>query len=226
MQLNAYIFRFQFFIMSSTKLTQSNIVRRGFLIALIGISVFFISSMVLIPNLAPVTAQSNPSSDIRDSILNNASHWNQTLGDPFYLENTKSTNMRVLNVESIPTVEVSYVGNSTINGSPTQTIGTIIDKMDADGAVHSKGQAIILTVNGQVITYKSESKGYYNPDGSFSDNGIMTFSIPFQGDNANNTIYSDISHGDNVSKFNDVFGIYKKTVDPMGNGFTQVWKWG
>jgi len=141
--------------------------------------------------------------------------------------------MRVLNVDNLPSVEVSYNGNSTINGSPSQTIGTIVDEMGAEGAVHSNGQAIILTATGQVITYKSQSVGYYNPDGSFSDSGIILFSLPFYSStntlnsNNNNLTNSQSSMGTNdYSEFNNVLGIYKKTVDPLGNGLTKVWKWG
>ncbi len=52
--------------------------------------------------------------------------------------------------------------------------------MNTDGTVSSKGQAIILTASGQVITYRSESIGTYNPDGSFSDSGVMVFHLPFK----------------------------------------------
>ncbi|VFJ12931.1 hypothetical protein [Candidatus Nitrosocosmicus franklandus] len=172
------------------------------------------------------TTVSTPMS-IQGNESNNISSITENIGQPFYVENTKSTNMRVLNVENVPTVEVTYIGNSTINGSPTQTIGTIIDKMGSDGAVHSKGQAIILTATGQVITYKSESIGYYNPDGSFSDSGIMEFGLPFGGSNGSNSTLQDAGSADkSYSEFKNVLGIYKKTVDPLGNGITKVWKWG
>ena len=85
------------------------------------------------------------------------------LGSPFYTENTKSTNTKVTSIDPIPTVEVTYTGNSTIGEAPTQTIGTIVDKMNTDGTVSSKGQAIILTASGQVITYRSESVGNIRP---------------------------------------------------------------
>ena len=109
------------------------------------------------------------------------------LGSPFYTENTKSTNIKVISIDPIPTVEVTYTGNSTIGEAPTQTIGTIVDKMNTDGTVSSKGQAIILTASGQVITYRSESIGTYNPDGSFSDSGVMVFHLPFKMISANST---------------------------------------
>ena len=99
--------------------------------------------------------------DFNTTNIDNINHINSgNLDDSFYTENTKSTNTKVLSIDSIPTVEVTYTGNSTIDGAPSQTIGTIVDKMNNDGTVSSKGQAIILTALGQVITYRSESIGY------------------------------------------------------------------
>lgn len=147
------------------------------------------------------------------------------IGDPFYTENTQSTNIKVSSIDPIPTVEVTYTGNSTINGAPTQTIGTIVDKMNTDGTVSSKGQAIILTASGQVITYRSESIGTYNPDGSFSDSGVMVFHLPFKTNSTGSTGVSSNSTDALYSQFDNLFGIYKKTVDPEGNGLTKVWKW-
>ena len=146
-------------------------------------------------------------------------------GNPFYSENTKSTNIKVLNIDPVPTVEVTYTGNSTIGGAPTETIGTIVDKMNTDGSVSSKGQAIILTALGQVLTYRSESIGNYNPDGSFSDSGIMVFHMPFQMNSGNSTGGSSNSTDTLYTQFDNLFGIYKKTVDAEGNGLTKVWKW-
>jgi hypothetical protein len=151
--------------------------------------------------------------------------FSEGLGSPFYSENTKSTNIKVSSIDPIPTVEVTYTGNSTIDGAPTQTIGTIVDKMNNDGTVSSKGQAIILTASGQVITYRSESIGNYNPDGSFSDSGIMVFQLPFKTNSATSTSLSSNSTDSLNAQFDNLFGIYKKTVDPEGNGLTKVWKW-
>jgi hypothetical protein len=202
-------------------------------------SLAVILNFAVLPSTIAVLAQndnllsdsaSTGSTTILNSVISNESDIVETLGQPFYVENTKSTSMRVLNVDNLPSVEVSYNGNSTINDSPTQTIGTIVDKMGAEGSVHSNGQAIILTATGQVITYKSQSIGYYNPDGSFSDSGIILFSLPFFGStntNSNNLTSSPSDSGKNgYSEFNNVLGIYKKTVDPLGNGLTKVWKWG
>ncbi len=147
------------------------------------------------------------------------------IGEPFYTENTKSTNIKVLSIDPIPSVEVTYTGNSTMDGAPTQTIGTIVDKMNADGTVSSKGQAIILTASGQVITYRSESIGTYNPDGSFSNSGVMVFHLSLKTNSTSSTGVSSNSTGTNYTQFDNLFGIYKKTVDAEGNGLTKVWKW-
>jgi hypothetical protein len=147
------------------------------------------------------------------------------IGNPFYTENTKSTNTKVSSIDPIPTVEVTYTGNGTINGASSQTIGTIMDKMNNDGSVSSKGQAIILTPSGQVLTYRSESIGTYNPDGSFSDSGIMVFHTPFKMNPTNSTDTTSNTTATLQTQFDNLFGIYKKTVDPDGNGLTKVWKW-
>ena len=212
------------------------------LCALIAASFAMILDIGVGQNTHVVLAQSNNLSSSQtpantkysDYVTKNGSDLEQVLGQPFYVENTKSTYMRVLDVDALPSVEVSYNGNSTINEDPTQTIGTVVDTMGSDGAVHSEGQAIILTATGQVITYKSESVGYYNPDGSFTDSGIILFKLPFldsinsnKNNNSDNLTDSQSNSGDEVdySEFNNVVGIYKKTVDPFGNGLTKVWKW-
>ncbi|HYG00581.1 MAG TPA: hypothetical protein VD815_10850 [Candidatus Saccharimonadales bacterium] len=186
-----------------------------------------VTKMVFAQGKTTSSLSTSPSTTIQSLELSYSSNPLEISDQPFYVESTKSSNMRVLNVDNIPTVEVSYTGNSTINGAPTQTIGTIIDKMGAGGSVHSEGQAIILTATGQVITYKSESIGYYNPDGSFSDSGIILFSIPFHGSTNNVTaLQSEKDDNNSYLEFNNVLGIYKKTVDPSGKGLTKVWKWG
>lgn len=151
----------------------------------------------------------------------------EKLGNLFYTENTKSSGMRVIDVNINPAVEISYIGNSTIGNSSTQTIGTVESTMDYDGVIHSNGKAIITSQNGQVITYTSISKGQYNTDGSFSDSGMMIFNLPFQSTSTNtmNTSLDSNSTGQNdLSEFDDKVGVYKKTVDRFGNGITEVWE--
>jgi hypothetical protein len=189
---------------------------------------FSLASFMILESVSTMSAtfgqsgslQSN-SSNSKLSTINNEN----VIGDPFYIENTKSTNIKVLSIDPIPSVEVTYTGNSTMGGAPTQTIGTTVDKMNTDGTVASKGQAIILTASGQVITYRSESFGSYNPDGSFSNSGVMVFHLPFKTNSTGSTEMSSNSTDTIYTQFDNLFGIYKKTVDPEGNGLTKVWKW-
>ena len=48
-----------------------------------------------------------------DSSNSNNSDLSDELGSTFYTENTKSTNIKVLSIDPIPTVEVTYTGNRT-----------------------------------------------------------------------------------------------------------------
>ncbi|MDR4492243.1 MAG: hypothetical protein R2685_15305 [Candidatus Nitrosocosmicus sp.] len=174
-----------------------------------------------------VYAQNDMESD--NEILSDSNFTDSNLvgeDDPFYTENTKSNNLRVLSIDPIPSVEVTYEGNSSIDGSPNHILGTIIDTMGKDGLVHSEGKAIILTPMGEIIAYRTESIGHYNPDGSFSDSGIIFFTIPFSELNNTNKTSQHITGDGSYSVFNNLMGIYKKTVDPSGNGLMKVWKWG
>ena len=194
----------------------------------LAITSFSLTSFMIIESVSTVSTTFGQTS----SLQANNSNPNQLtmdsddiLGTPFYTEKTKSTNIKVVSIDPIPTVEVTYNGNSTIGGAPTQTIGTIVDKMNTDGTISSKGQAIILTASGQVIAYRSESIGTYNPDGSFSNSGVMVFHLPFKMTSPNFTDFSSNSTDSPYTQFDNLFGIYKKTVDPDGNGLTKVWKW-
>jgi hypothetical protein len=151
---------------------------------------------------------------------NNVTINSYSLGKPVYLENTKSTSTRVLDITLAPTVEVSYMGNGTLGNFITQIIGTTVNKMSSDGAVNTKGQAILTANNGQVITYTTQSRGYYNFDGSFTDSGVMIFNMPFlSSSNSPNDTHVELSNFDNM------VGIYQKTVDKYGYGLTKVWNW-
>ena len=176
-------------IESETKCTMLSDSLRRIALFLV-ISSISLASFMIIESVSAVSSTFGQTGPLKtNSSSSNLSTMNDydILGSPFYTENTKSTNMKVSSIDPIPTVEVTYTGNSTIGEAPTQTIGTIVDKMNTDGTVSSKGQAIILTASGQVITYRSESIGNYNPDGSFSDSGVMVFHVPFKMNSANST---------------------------------------
>lgn len=160
-----------------------------------------------------------------EKINKNLTYPSSMLTSPFYIENTKSTNLRVLSIDPQPTIEVTYEGNSTINDEPTQTFGTIIDTMNEDGMIYSDGKAMILTSTGKIITYKTQSIGQYNPDGSFSDSGVIFFNLPIHYPENNKTDILSNDFAKSYLGFNNLLGIYKKTVDPLGNGLTTVWKW-
>ena len=114
----------------------------------------------------------------------------------------------MLDVTLTPTVEVSYMGNGTLGNFETQIIGTTVNKMSSDNAFNTKGKAILIANNGQIITYTAQSRGYYNFDCSFKDIWIMIFNMSFlsSANSSNNTPVE-------LSNFDNAVGIYQKTVD-------------
>src|SRR5690348_11902538 len=104
--------------MNLTKILHSKTSKGSFAVSLLGITLILFTLVVVTSNsLSMVNAESNSSESASSSNLyllnDDVTQSNMTLGTPIYVESTKSTNTRVLSVDPIPTVEVSYVGNST-----------------------------------------------------------------------------------------------------------------
>ncbi|KAA2282091.1 hypothetical protein [Candidatus Nitrosocosmicus sp. SS] len=127
--------------------------------------------------------------------------------------------------KSLSIVEVTYTGNSTIEGPSTQTFGTIIGTLDENVVLHFKVKVIILFASGNILTHESESILHHDPDGSFSDSSVIIFESPFESTNSHSILKGTSSVSNSfIHKFNDVFGSYKTTVDPSGNSIPQVQK--
>ncbi len=89
----------------------------------------FMISFILLAFSTPTFSFVHGQTDLllSNNSSSNNSDLSKELGPAFYTESTKSTNIKVVSIDAIPTVEVTYNGNSTIGGAPTQTIGTIVD---------------------------------------------------------------------------------------------------
>jgi hypothetical protein len=90
------------------------------------------------------------------------------LGDPFYVEQTKSTGIRIVDVTHGPKIEVSFAGNGTINGTINiMDIGTIwtIPINASENILYSEGQGVLTTQQGEMVTYTQQATGEITPEG-------------------------------------------------------------
>jgi hypothetical protein len=140
---------------------------------------------------------------------------NTTLGDPFYVEQTKSTGIRVIDIIHGPKVEVSFAGNGTMNSTINVTnIGTIwtIPTNSSGNSLYSEGQGILTTQKGEMATYTQQAVGQITPEGKVVFHGSMFFK----------TLSSTTGE---LAFLNNEMGIYDYESDIAGNAVRQVWEW-
>lgn len=151
-------------------------------------------------NVATNTSVQNTTSDIT------------SLGDPFYTERTKATSIRVIDVSNEPKVEVSFSGNGTIRDSINVTdIGTTWNIQTSGGMIHSEGQGILTTQQGETATYTQQAIGQFTPEGRVVFHGSMFFKT--------------LSPTGQLAFLDNQMGIYNYESDIAGNAIKQVWEW-
>ena len=136
-------------------------------------------------------------------------------GEPFYVEQTKSTGIRVVDVTHGPKVEVSFAGNGTINGTTNVTdIGTrwTIPTNTSGNTLYGEGQGVLTTQQGEMVTYTQQAIGQITPEGRVVFQGSMSFKA--------------LSPTGQLASLNNQMGIYKYESDLSGNAQRQVWEWG
>jgi hypothetical protein len=138
-----------------------------------------------------------------------------TLGEPFYVEQTKSTGIRVLDVTHGPKIEVSFAGNGTINGTMNVmdigTIWTFPTNNTSQNTLYSEGQGVLTTQQGEIVTYTQQATGQITPEGRVVFQGSMFFKA--------------LSPTGQLASLNNQMGIYNYESDLAGNAERQVWKW-
>jgi hypothetical protein len=146
--------------------------------------------------------------------FNTAYSQTPTLGQPFYVEQTKSTGIRVLDVTHGPKIEVSFAGNGTINGTMNvMNIGTIwtIPTNGSENILYSEGQGVPTSQQGEMVTYTQQATGEITPEGRVIFQGAMFFKA--------------LSPTGQLGSLNNQMGIYNYESDLAGNAVRQVWVW-
>lgn len=135
-------------------------------------------------------------------------------GEPFYVEQTKSTSIRILDVSHGPKVEVSFAGNGTINGTMNVTdVGTLwtIPSNASGNTLYSEGQGVLTTQQGEMVTYTQQATGQITPEGRVVFQGSMFFKA--------------LSPTGQLASLNNQMGVYNYESDLAGNAQRQVWEW-
>jgi hypothetical protein len=162
--------------------------------------------------IAPIPIQQTTGNDATDIPVEDTTPDITSLGDPFYTERTKATSIRVIDVSNEPKVEVSFSGNGTIRDSINVTdIGTTWNIQTSGGMIHSEGQGILTTQQGETATYTQQAIGQFTPEGRVVFHGSIFFKT--------------LSPTGQLAFLDNQMGIYNYESDIAGNATKQVWEW-
>jgi hypothetical protein len=115
---------------------------------------------------------------------------------------------RVLSIDP-PTAEVSFEDSGKVLGVATTGIGTYTSSTRPDGSAYGEGQGLIMTANGELVSWKGSGLGKFGPGGALSYRGILYFQTASK----------------ELARLNNMCGVFEYEVDPSGNTTSKVWEW-
>lgn len=134
------------------------------------------------------------------------------LGDQIGEESGQVTGRRVLPpVNGNPVYEISFRAAGRLLGHDTQTDGTYIAVIGADGVIRGEGQGVVVTADGQLATWKGAGVGQLNPDeGAIHYSGAIHY----------------VSSSEALGQLNAITGVFEFDVNLADDSTTgKVWEW-
>lgn len=130
------------------------------------------------------------------------------LGDQLGESKGKRIVRRVLAVDP-PTVEVSFEDSGQMLGVAMNGIGTYTSSISADGSIHGKGQGIMLTQDGEGVTWTGTGIGAFQEGGAISYRGMIFYRTTSQ----------------KLARLNNTSAAFEFDVDGAGNTISKAWEW-
>ena len=115
---------------------------------------------------------------------------------------------RVISTDPL-TAEVSFEDSGKMFGVDTNGAGSYTSTGRPDGSLFGHGQGLIMTADGEVITWVGTGVGRFGPGGSVSYRGMLFFRTASQ----------------KLARANNACGAFEYEVDPSGNTTSKVWEW-
>ncbi|MDQ1454191.1 MAG: hypothetical protein QOK38_4057 [Acidobacteriaceae bacterium] len=115
---------------------------------------------------------------------------------------------RVLSTDP-PTAEVSFENSGTMFGVATTGMGTYTSVIRPDGAIHGDGQGLIMTPDGEMVSWTGTALGKFGAGGAVSYRGMLFFHTTSQ----------------NLARLNITCGAFEYEVDSAGSTVSKVWEW-
>jgi hypothetical protein len=116
---------------------------------------------------------------------------------------------RVVAVEPVFQVEVSFEDTGTLGGAQGMNIGTYTSSPKPDGSLGGFGEGVFASFAGDTVTWKAVGSGQLSETGAVRYVGALSYS----------TSSAKLGH------LNKIAGVFEFTVDPAGNTTSKTWEW-
>jgi len=120
----------------------------------------------------------------------------------------KITSQRVLSVDG-PRMETSISASGTLRGTQVTETLTYVASQTSKGVLHGIGNGLIMSTEGDMITYTGEGIGKFDSSGTLKWRGA---------------IYFTESTG-KLGSLNNQVGVFEAQVDAEGNFSDKTWEW-
>ena len=130
------------------------------------------------------------------------------LGDQISQSTGKRLVRRILSVDP-PTAEVSFEETGQMLGVPNSGSGTYTSVIRPDGTLFGQGQGLIISQDGDAITWTGSGLGKFGPGGSVSYRGMLFFKTA----------------SEKLARINNACGAFEFETDPAGNTTSKIWEW-
>ena len=120
----------------------------------------------------------------------------------------KRTARRILSTEPVK-VEVSFEGSGKVLGVDGMEVGTYISTIRPDGTIYGEGQGVIMTIEGEAVTWKGSAVGVFKERGAVSYRGAIFYQTASK----------------KLASINSVAGVFEFESDEQGNTASKVWAW-
>jgi hypothetical protein len=130
------------------------------------------------------------------------------LGELFGESTGKRILRRVVSSEPL-TAEVSFEDSGKMLGVNTNGFGTYVAVVHSDGTMFGDGQGVLITQDGEMVTWKASGLGRFKEGGAVSYRVILYY-------HTNST---------KLSRLNQSPGVFEYEVDTEGKTHTKIWEW-
>jgi len=108
-----------------------------------------------------------------------------------------------------PRVEVSFEDSGKTLGVNTNGFGTYTSTIRPDGTIYGEGQGLLMTQDGEGVTWKGSGVGKFTANGGVSYRGMLFFRTTSQ----------------KMARLNTIGGAFEYEVDPKGGTVSKIWEW-